>query len=160
MSNLLGSSMELQTTFSFFTFNENQFVGEDGYTRNVISTARTGLTSTGFTNYKQNNLSYPQHEFQLKVVLPRQEALDLIANIEYTLLEFSRQNNNRGVFNPFILVDNKLAIIPEALPPSYPRRFGGTGWVFTNWPIIITNYKSEYFGPNYNLFTIRAEQSF
>lgn len=160
MANLLGPRLGLQTTFQYFTFEESQIVENDGYTRNVINTARTGLTSTGYTNYKQNNLAYPQHEFQIRVVMPRPESLDLLSDIEEFNLSFSKQNNNRNIFNPVILTDDRLAIIPEALPISYPQRFASPGWVFTDWPIIITDYKSELFGAGFNLVTIKAEQFF
>lgn len=160
MANLLGPELRLQINLNLYVFNETQLIGEDGYTRNVINTARTGLTSTGYTNYKQNNLVYPQHEFQIRVVMPRYESLNLLANIENFNLRFSNQNNERSIANPFILIDNRLAIVPEALPSSYPQRFASAGWVFTDWPIIITNYQSELFGANYNLVTLKAEQFF
>lgn len=158
MTNLLGPSQTITTNDNTFVINETQFVGENGYVRRISVAPQLGLTSNGNINYKQDSTEVPMHSFNWTVVLPREQAYSLVRDIEAQIFQY-KQNNNRQ-FTPYTLEDNKLAIIPEALPTGTTSSIanGDAGWVFPIWNILFTGISYEVFGSDSLLIRMSAIQ--
>lgn len=160
MANLLGPQQIIITPSNSFVLSETQFIGAEGYTREIASRPQIGLTSNGNINYKQDSTIVPMHVFSWNIVMPKEDAYRLITDIETQILSY-KNNNDRNLVN-FLLEDRKLAVVVEALPVGTPT-FSLTGspsneWVFATWKIIVNSISYEIFGVNKLKLVMQATQ--
>ena len=121
---VIGNGLTIEIAGASFAITNQQIIGLEGYSKELVSAPNIEKSTFGTYRYKQANLRWPLHRISLDCVLPEADALELQRLIIEDIKKYRENTAARMADNFEVRIrDNRL---PCLVLPEEPRFLAST----------------------------------